>query len=163
VASSTLGQPPENGACVDLREAKASIRAGDLPSAQVALETCVVALPRAAEAWRHLGLVHFAQRHFDLDLSQESFVRARVLEPSLEGASATRDRPLDALTAACRETPGTVRVSANRAAVEPAAGRCSGALIETGVALFVPLADARRTREPNSSLDANGCFSVDLL
>jgi tetratricopeptide (TPR) repeat protein len=65
VAWSTLGQLHENDPCVDLREARASIRAGDLPSAQLALETCVVALPRSAEAWLTLGLVHFAQRHLD--------------------------------------------------------------------------------------------------
>jgi Flp pilus assembly protein TadD len=76
VAWSTLGQPHENDPCVDLREAKASIRDGDLPSAQRSLEACVVALPRNAEAWRDLGLVHFAQRHFD--------PAAAALERSLE-------------------------------------------------------------------------------
>jgi tetratricopeptide (TPR) repeat protein len=70
------GQPQESDPCVDLREAKASIRAGDLPSAQRSLETCVVALPRSAETWLNLGLVHFAQRHFD--------EAATALEKSLE-------------------------------------------------------------------------------
>jgi Flp pilus assembly protein TadD len=70
------GQPHESDPCVDLREAKASIRAGDLPSAQLSLESCVVALPGNAEAWRNLGLVHFAQRHLDQ--------AAAALEKSLE-------------------------------------------------------------------------------
>jgi len=67
VAWSALGsgQPGESDPCVDLREAKASIHAADLPAAQLALESCVVALPRNAEAWHQLGLVHFGQRHFD--------------------------------------------------------------------------------------------------
>jgi protein O-GlcNAc transferase len=69
-------RPQENDPCVGLREAKASIRAGDLPSAQLSLETCVVALPRSAEAWLNLGLVHFAQRHLD--------EAATALEKSLE-------------------------------------------------------------------------------
>ena len=76
MAWSTLPVPLENDPCVGLSEAKAAIRAGDLPSAQLALETCVVALPRNAEAWRHLGLVHFAQRQFD--------PAAAALERSLE-------------------------------------------------------------------------------
>jgi Flp pilus assembly protein TadD len=70
------GQAHENDPCVDLREAKSAIRAGDLPSAQRSLETCVVALPRSAEAWLNLGLVHFAQRHLD--------EAATALEKSLE-------------------------------------------------------------------------------
>ncbi len=64
-AAPGLGQPHENDPCAGLREAKSAIRAGDLASAQLSLETCVVALPRNAEAWLNLGLVHFAQRHFD--------------------------------------------------------------------------------------------------
>jgi protein O-GlcNAc transferase len=59
------GPSLEDDPCAGLREAKASIRAGDLRSAQLSLETCVVALPRNPEAWLNLGLVHFAQRHFD--------------------------------------------------------------------------------------------------
>jgi tetratricopeptide (TPR) repeat protein len=64
-AAPGLGQPHEDDPCAGLREAKSAIRAGDLASAQLSLETCVVALPRNAEAWRTLGLVHFAQQHFD--------------------------------------------------------------------------------------------------
>jgi Flp pilus assembly protein TadD len=70
------GRSLEDDPCTGLRQARSLIRAGDLRSAQLALETCVVALPRNAEAWRHLGLVHFAQRHFDQ--------AAAALEKSLE-------------------------------------------------------------------------------
>ena len=70
------GQPLENGRCADLREAGAAIRAGDLPAARGFLEACVAVLPRSAEAWRTLGLVHFAERHFD--------PAAAALERSLE-------------------------------------------------------------------------------
>jgi len=70
------GGPQEDGPCDELRQAKALIRAGDLRSAQLSLEACVVALPRNAEAWRTLGLVHFGQRHFD--------EAAAALEKSLE-------------------------------------------------------------------------------
>jgi tetratricopeptide (TPR) repeat protein len=70
------GRSLEDDPCAELRQARSLIRAGDLPSAQLALESCVVALPRNAEAWRHLGLVHFAQRHFD--------PAAAALERSLE-------------------------------------------------------------------------------
>ena len=66
----------EDDPCADLREAKAAIRAGDLRAAQLSLESCVVALSRSPEAWRTLGLVHFAQRHFD--------EAARALEKSIE-------------------------------------------------------------------------------
>lgn len=63
--SSSLGSGDENDPCSGLREAKAGIRAGDLPAAQRSLEACVVALPRSAAAWLTLGLVHFGQRHLD--------------------------------------------------------------------------------------------------
>jgi Flp pilus assembly protein TadD len=76
VAPGASAQPHEHDPCVDLREANASIRAGDLPSAQLSLEACVVAVPRNAEAWLTLGLVHFGQRHFD--------EAAAALEKSLE-------------------------------------------------------------------------------
>ena len=75
-AAPGLGQPHEDDPCAGLREAKSAIRAGDLASAQLSLETCVVALPRNAEAWLNLGLVHFGQRHFD--------EAAAALEKSLE-------------------------------------------------------------------------------
>jgi len=64
-AAPSSGGHPEDGPCAGLPEAKAAIRAGDLPSAQLSLETCVAAAPRSAEAWLTLGLVHFGQRHFD--------------------------------------------------------------------------------------------------
>jgi Flp pilus assembly protein TadD len=70
------GQPHESDPCAGLREAKAAIRAGDLPAAQRSLEACIVDLPRSAEAWLTLGLVLFAQRHFD--------EAAAALEKSLE-------------------------------------------------------------------------------
>jgi tetratricopeptide (TPR) repeat protein len=60
--------------------AKAAIRAGDLRSAQLSLEACVVALPRSAEAWRSLGLVRFARRQFDDAAS--ALERSLELEPS---------------------------------------------------------------------------------
>ena len=75
-AAPSSGGQPEDGPCAGLPEAKAAIRAGDLASAQFSLETCVVALPRNAEAWLNLGLVHFGQRHFD--------EAAAALEKSLE-------------------------------------------------------------------------------
>jgi cytochrome c-type biogenesis protein CcmH/NrfG len=59
------GAPREDGPCDELRQAKALLRQGDLPSARRALEACVVADPRDAEVWLTLGLVHFAERHFD--------------------------------------------------------------------------------------------------
>ena len=68
--------PLEEDPCGGLREAKAAIRAGDLPSARRSLEACVVDFPRSAEAWLTLGLVHFAERHFDQ--------AATALEKSLE-------------------------------------------------------------------------------
>ena len=62
--------------CRELRQARSRIRAGDLPSAQRSLETCVGASPQNAEGWLTLGLVHFAERHFDQ--------AAAALEKSLE-------------------------------------------------------------------------------
>jgi len=59
------GGPREDGPCDELRQAKALLRKGDLPSARRALEACVVADPQGAEGWLTLGLVHFAERHFD--------------------------------------------------------------------------------------------------
>jgi Flp pilus assembly protein TadD len=59
------GGHEEDDPCAELRRAKALIRAGELRSAQLSLETCVAAAPRHAEAWLTLGLVHFGQRHFD--------------------------------------------------------------------------------------------------
>jgi len=70
------GGPGLDGPCDELRQAKALIRKGDLPSARRALEACVAADPQDAEGWLTLGLVHFAERHFD--------EAATALEKSLE-------------------------------------------------------------------------------
>jgi Flp pilus assembly protein TadD len=70
------GQPVEHPRRVDFPEAKAFIRAGDLPSARRSLEACVSLLPQDAEAWSTLGLVDFAERRFD--------EAAAALERSLE-------------------------------------------------------------------------------
>jgi tetratricopeptide (TPR) repeat protein len=70
------GAPRADGPCDDLRQAKALIRKGDLPSALRSLEACVAAAPQGAEGWLTLGLVHFAEQHFDQ--------AAAALEKSLE-------------------------------------------------------------------------------
>jgi len=70
------GGPQEDDPCTELRQARSLIRTGDLPSAQRSLEACVAAVPQSAEGWLTLGLVHFAQRHFD--------PAAAALERSLE-------------------------------------------------------------------------------
>jgi cytochrome c-type biogenesis protein CcmH/NrfG len=70
------GGPQEDGPCAELRQAKALIRAGDLPSARRSLEACIAAAPQDAEGWLTLGLVHFAEQHFDQ--------AAAALEKSLE-------------------------------------------------------------------------------
>ena len=68
--------PAPDDPCRDLRQARSLIRAGDLPSAQRSLEACVGAAPQSAEGWLTLGVVHFAERHFDQ--------AAAALEKSLE-------------------------------------------------------------------------------
>jgi tetratricopeptide (TPR) repeat protein len=55
----------EEDPCGSLREAKSAIQAGDLRTAQLSLEGCVVAQPGHAEAWLNLGIVHFARNHLD--------------------------------------------------------------------------------------------------
>jgi tetratricopeptide (TPR) repeat protein len=76
LAAPAPGLPSEDDPCAGLRQAKAAIRAGDLKSAQLSLEACLVALPQSAEAWLTLGIVHFAQQHLD--------EAANALEKSLE-------------------------------------------------------------------------------
>jgi cytochrome c-type biogenesis protein CcmH/NrfG len=75
-AAPGAGQPHEDDPCRELRQARSLIRAGDLPAAQRSLEACVGANPQSAEGWLTLGLVHFAERHFD--------PAAAALEKSLE-------------------------------------------------------------------------------
>jgi len=70
------GGPREDGPCPELPQARALIRKGDLPSARRSLEDCVAAYPHGAEGWLTLGLVHFAEQHFDQ--------AAAALEKSLE-------------------------------------------------------------------------------
>jgi len=68
--------PAPDDPCRELRQARSLIRAGDLPAARRSLETCVGAAPQNAEGWLTLGVVHFAERHFDQ--------AAAALEKSLE-------------------------------------------------------------------------------
>lgn len=55
--------------CAGLEQAGALIRTGDLAGAQRAAEACAAARPDRADAWRTLGLVHFAQQHMDAALA----------------------------------------------------------------------------------------------
>jgi tetratricopeptide (TPR) repeat protein len=55
----------EQDPCDGVRDAQSAIQAGNLRAAQLSLESCVAARPRSASAWLDLGVVHFAQRHFD--------------------------------------------------------------------------------------------------
>ena len=92
------GGPQQDGPCDELRQAEALLRKGDLPSARRALEACVVADPQGAEGWLTLGLVHFAERHFDeaavaLDRSLERDARQPRAFKMLGRVQTARGKP----------------------------------------------------------------------
>jgi protein O-GlcNAc transferase len=83
----------------DLEEARALVRAGDLPSAQSRLEAYVERIPDSAEGWLTLGLVRFALRQFD------AAAIAAVRSVELDGAQPRAFKLLGRIQTA-RKRPG---------------------------------------------------------